>query len=229
MNQEQTVYVVDDDPAVCHALGIFLESEGYSVRMLASAEAMLKAINDDAPQGVLVLDQCMNGMSGLELQTELAAQGIEWPIVFISGHGNVGISVRAMLAGAVDFLEKPFRNKNLLESIRNAFLISEEAKQDHIRRTAVEAQCETLTAREREVMQLVVSGLRNKDIAQRMEIGSRKHGINTGDQVMNNTDPSRKRKIDDKLQYEPSMAIIGLLPVAVGAWVLTLLYYFILP
>jgi len=173
VNQEQTVYVVDDDPAVCHALGIFLESEGYSVRMFASAEVLVKAIYDDAPQGVLVLDQCMNGMSGLELQTELAAQGIEWPIVFISGYSNVGISVRAMLAGAVDFLEKPFSNKTLLESIRNAFLISEEAKQDHIRRTAVEAQCETLTAREREVMQLVVSGLRNKDIAQRMEIGSR--------------------------------------------------------
>ena len=173
VNQEQTVYVVDDDPAVCHALGIFLESEGYSVRMFASAEVLVKAIYDDAPQGVLVLDQCMNGMSGLELQTELAAQGIEWPIVFISGYSNVGISVRAMLAGAVDFLEKPFSNKNLLESIRNAFLISEEAKQDHIRRTAVKAQCETLTARERDVMQLVVSGLRNKDIAQRMEIGSR--------------------------------------------------------
>ena len=173
VNQEQTVYVVDDDPAVCHALGIFLESEGYSVRMLASAEAMLKAINDDAPQGVLVLDQCMNGMSGLELQTELAAQGIEWPIVFISGHSNVGISVRAMLAGAIDFLEKPFSNKDLLESIRNAFLMAEEVKPDHIRRIAVEDQCESLTAREREVMQLVVSGLRNKDIAQRLEIGSR--------------------------------------------------------
>jgi len=165
--------MVDDDPAVCHALGIFLDMEGYSVRIFSSAEVLLKTINDDAPQGVLVLDQCMNGISGLELQTELAAQGIKWPIVFISGHGNVEIAVQAMLAGAIDFLEKPFSNKGLLESIRNAFLMAEEVKPDHIRRTAVGDQCESLTAREREVMQLVVSGLRNKYIAQRMGICSR--------------------------------------------------------
>ena len=173
MNREQTVYVVDDDPAVCHALGMFLETEGYSVRIFASAEAILKTVNDDAPQGVLVLDQRMNGISGLELQMELAAQGIKWPIVFISGNSNVRISVRAMKAGAIDFLEKPFSNKDLLESIRNAFLMVEEDKQDHIRRTAFENQCERLTAREREVMQLVVSGLRNRDIAQRLGVCSR--------------------------------------------------------
>ena len=173
MNREQTVYVVDDDPAVCHALGMFLETEGYSVRIFASAEAILKTVNDDAPQGVLVLDQRMNGISGLELQMELAAQGIKWPIVFISGNSNVRISVRAMKAGAIDFLEKPFSNKDLLKSIRNAFLVAEEDKQDHIRRTVVEDQCERLTAREREVMQLVVSGLRNRDIAQRLGVCSR--------------------------------------------------------
>ena len=172
-NREQTVYMVDDDPAVCHALGMFLDMEGYSVRIFSSAEVLLKTINDDAPQGVLVLDQCMNGISGLELQTELAAQGIKWPIVFISGHSNVEIAVQAMLAGAIDFLEKPFSNKDLLESIRNAFLMAEEVKPDHIRRIAVGDQCEGLTAREREVMQLVVSGLRNKYIAQRMGICSR--------------------------------------------------------
>jgi len=173
VDREQTVYVVDDDPAVRHALGIFLETEGYSVRMFASAEAILKTVNDDAPQGVLVLDQRMNGMSGMELQMELAAQGIKWPIVFISGSSNVDISVRAMKAGAIDFLEKPFSNKELLESIRDAFKLAEEDKQDHIRRTVFKDQCERLTVREREVMQLVVSGLRNKDIAQRLGVCSR--------------------------------------------------------
>ena len=173
VDREQTVYVVDDDPAVRHALGMFLETKGYSVRMFASAEAILNTVNDDAPQGVLVLDQRMNGMSGMELQMELAAQGIKWPIVFISGNSNVDISVRAMKAGAIDFLEKPFSNKDLLESIRDAFLMVEEDKQDHIRRTAFENLCERLTAREREVMQLVVSGLRNKDIAQHLGICSR--------------------------------------------------------
>jgi len=143
MNREHTIYVVDDDPAVCHALGMFLESEGYFVRMLASAEAILKAVSDDASQCVLVLDQRMNGMSGLELQTELRAQGIEWPIVFISGDSNVDISVRAMKAGAIDFLEKPFSNNDLLESIRDAFQLAEEDKQDHIRRIAIEDQCES--------------------------------------------------------------------------------------
>ena len=173
VDREQTVYVVDDDPAVRHALGMLLETEGYSVRMFASAEAILKTANDDASQGVLVLDQRMNGMSGMELQMELAAQGIKWPIVFISGNSNVDISVRAMKAGAIDFLEKPFSNKELLESIRDAFLILEEDIQEHIRRTAFENQCERLTAREREVMQLVVSGLCNKDIAQHLGICSR--------------------------------------------------------
>ena len=144
--------MVDDGPAVRHALGIFLETEGYSVRMFASAEAILKTANDDATQDVLVLDQRMNGMSGLELQMELAVQGIKWPIVFISGNSDVRISVRAMKVGAIDFLEKPFSNKELLESIRDAFLMVEEDKQDHIRRAAFENQCERLTAREREVL-----------------------------------------------------------------------------
>jgi two-component system response regulator FixJ len=173
VDREHTVYVVDDDPAVRRALGIFLETEGYSVRMFASAEAILKTANDDTMQGVLVLDQRMNRMSGIELQMELVAQGIKWPIVFISGNSNVDISVRAMKAGAIDFLEKPFSNKELLESLRDAFLMLEEDKQDHIRRTAFENLCERLTAREREVMQLIVSGSRNKDIAQHLGICSR--------------------------------------------------------
>ena len=187
VDREQMVYVVDDDPAVRHALGVFLETEGYSVRMFASAEAILKTANDDGTQGVLVLDQRMNRMSGMELQMELAAQGIKWPIVFISGSSNVDISVRAMKAGAIDFLEKPFSNKDLLESIRDAFLMLEVDKQDHIRRTAFENLCERLTAREREVMQLIVSGSRNKDIAQRLGVCSRTVEVHRS-RVMNKMD-----------------------------------------
>lgn len=162
-NREQTVYVVDDDPAVRHALGMLLESMGYAVRMYGSADDLLGAVHD-APQGVLLLDQRMSGKSGLELQAELTAQGIQWPIIFISGHGSVDISVRAMKAGAIDFLEKPFKNINLLKVIRTAFLQTT-TEEDRMRTDAIERRCAQLTPREREVMQLVTKGLSNNSIA----------------------------------------------------------------
>lgn len=172
MGQTETVYIVDDDPAVCPALGGFLVSHGYTVREFASAEDFLETINHGAP-GVLVLDYHLGGMSGLELQTELAVRGNEWPIIFISGRGDVPTSVKAMKRGAVNFLEKPFHNRELLENLREAFLHTDENRQERTVRHAIEERCEHLTLREREVMQYLVSGLSNKQLAARLGVSHR--------------------------------------------------------
>ena len=117
---KRIIYLVDDDAAVCHALSVFLESSGYSVRSFLSAEAFLEEA-DSTLQGVILLDHCMEGMTGLELQAELNRRGITLPIIFITGHGDVQIRVEADKAGAINFLEKPFSNEVLLASISESF------------------------------------------------------------------------------------------------------------
>jgi RNA polymerase sigma factor (sigma-70 family) len=170
--QTETVYIVDDDPAVCPALSGFLASHGYTVREFTSAEDFLKTINHGA-QGVLVLDYHLGRMSGLELQTELAARGNEWPIIFISGRGDVPTSVKAMKQGAVNFLEKPFHNRELLENLREAFLHAEQSRQERTVRRAIEERCKRLTPREKEIMQYLVSGVSNKKLAARLGVSNR--------------------------------------------------------
>ena len=144
MVNKKTVFLVDDDPAVRHALGVFLESTGYAVIPFSSAEDYLESI-DDTGNGVLVVDQRMKGMSGLELQEELNRRGSGIPIIFITGHGDVAMSVTAMRHGAMNFLEKPFSNKMLLESIQEAFRRSKLDQEERTRREAVEARCALLT------------------------------------------------------------------------------------
>ena len=127
MRASRTVFLIDDDDAVCHALSVFLEAAGYRVRSFSSAEAFLEAV-DSTLEGVMVLDQRMTGMSGLELQTELNRRGAAPSIIFISGHGDVQMSVKAIKAGATNFLEKPFNNDELLTSIREAFSQADKSK-----------------------------------------------------------------------------------------------------
>ena len=166
------IYLVDDDAAVRDALCLYLEGTGFVVRAFESAEAFLDDI-DALDRGVLVLDQRMTGMSGLELQSQLNARAQEMPIIFITGHGDVPMTVRAMKAGAVDFLEKPFRNSDLLQSIDQALAQDAAKMERYVHKARVREKCNSLTPREREVMAHIVEGLSNKNIAQLLGVSVR--------------------------------------------------------
>lgn len=165
MPASRTIFLVDDNTAVCHALSVFLDAYGYSTRTFPSAEAFL-AEADSATDGIMLLDQRMTGMTGMELQAELARRGFDLPIIFITGHGNVQMSVKALKAGAIDFLEKPFTQKDLLASVREAFTCADDSKK-HRKKIAEIRKCHaSLTNREREVMQHVVAGMSNRNLAE---------------------------------------------------------------
>ena len=172
MPVNRIVFLVDDDAAVCHALSVFLEASGSHVRAYHSAEAFLEEAEYTA-EGVLLLDQRMTGMSGLELQAELVRRGIDLPIIFISGHGDVQMSVKAVKTGALDFLEKPFRNEDLLVSIREAFSHANHTRNHRNEIAGLRKRLASLTAREKEVMQYVVTGLSNKHMAERLGLSDR--------------------------------------------------------
>ena len=165
MKEEQpVVFVIDDDPSMRDSLQDLLQSVGMEARVFKSTQEFLRAERPDAP-GCLVLDVRLPGQSGLDFQRTLAASGIELPIVFISGHGDIPMTVRAMKAGAVEFLAKPFRDQDLLDAIQGGI------ERDRARRgdAALVAQLRelfaSLTEREREIMALVVAGRQNKQIA----------------------------------------------------------------
>jgi RNA polymerase sigma factor (sigma-70 family) len=173
MRVNKNIFLVDDDAAVCHALSVFLESSGYSVRSFFSAETFLEE-TEDAAEGVILLDQSMTGgMSGLELQAELARRGIALPIIFITGHGGVQMSVKAIKAGAIDFLEKPVNNEDLLAGIREAFARADDSKKDRDLFAECRQCLSSLTPREREVMQHVVDGMSNRRVAELLGVSDR--------------------------------------------------------
>jgi FixJ family two-component response regulator len=158
------VYVVDDDPAVGRALCRLIRSVGLDAVAFSSAQAFLDHPRSTGP-ACLILDVRMPGLGGLDLQTQLADLRHTLPIVFITGHGNVPTSVRAMKGGAVDFLQKPFNDDELIGAVRRALTLSRQAQADAGVRAEIERRLRTLTPREREVMALVVKGLLNKQIA----------------------------------------------------------------
>lgn len=161
---EPSVFVVDDDAAICESLLWLLEAEGLRVATFTSAEAFLAAWRPQQP-GCLVLDVRMRGMSGLELQARLAEQGAPLPIIMLTGHGDVPMAVRAVRAGALDFLEKPVSNDVLLARVRRALELDSQRRAAEAGHRAVQTRLDTLTAREREVLELVVAGRANKQIA----------------------------------------------------------------
>jgi len=161
---EPTVFVVDDDRAMRESLSWLLDSVGLRVRSYATAADFL-AEHDPAQPGCLVLDVRMPGMSGLDLQAELARRGVELPTIVITGHAEVSMAVRAVKAGAIDFIEKPFSDQLLLDRVRQALEIDLEAREARRRREDARRRLATLTAREREVLNLVVAGKANKEIA----------------------------------------------------------------
>ncbi|MFC5300351.1 response regulator transcription factor [Azospira restricta] len=171
-NDDALIYVVDDDAAVRDSLTLLLEQEELAVESFDSAEAFLAACRP-APRRCAVVDVRMPGMDGLQLQAEMARRGIAVPIVFLTGHGDIPMSVRAIRAGAVDFLTKPVTALALVDSVRRAMGESEQLSLRAEANQTAEARVASLTEREREVMLLAVGGLSNKEIARRLGISHR--------------------------------------------------------
>jgi two-component system, LuxR family, response regulator FixJ len=170
--QVPTVFVVDDDEGVRHSLRFLLKSVGLAARTLASASEFLESYQPSQP-GCLVLDVRMPGMSGLELQQQLNVRGAMIPVLFITGHGDIPMAVEAMQQGAFDFLQKPFRDQDLIDRIQRAL------EHDSRNRAAVEQHAkireriESLTAREREVLTLMTRGKANKVMAAELGVSQR--------------------------------------------------------
>ena len=166
---DAVIAIVDDDPSAREGLSSLLRSAGLKVETFASAQEFLARPSADAPS-CLVLDLQLPGLSGLELQKRMAEAGLEIPIVFLTGHGNIPASVQAMKAGAVEFLTKPFDDEQLLQAIKEAVQRDRKSRQQHAAMRELRDRHESLTAREQEVMRLVVSGLLNKQIAGELNI-----------------------------------------------------------
>jgi len=159
-----TVFVVDDDEEMRLALGNLFRSVGHEVRLFSSTMEFLQAVTSDAP-GCLVLDVRLPGMSGLEFQAKLTQANAHIPIIFMTGHGDIPMSVRAMKAGAVDFLTKPFRDQDMLDAVAHAIEADRGRREQSQATAGVRERFASLSPREREVMTLVTRGMMNKQVA----------------------------------------------------------------
>jgi FixJ family two-component response regulator len=164
MDTEALVFVVDDDASLRASLQDLLGSMGLRVAAFASAQEFLRSPRPEVPS-CLVLDVRLPGLSGLELQQRLAAGDLALPIIFITGHGDISMSVQAMKAGAVEFLPKPFREQDLLDAIHQALARDRHAREQRAERAALRRRFDALTPRQRDVMAHMVAGLLNKQIA----------------------------------------------------------------
>lgn len=167
--REPAIFVVDDDQAVRDAIHLLLTGAGFKTKIFANAKEFLAGYQPEQP-GCLLLDVRMPGMSGLELQETLNQRDIRLPIIIISGHGDVPMAVRAMKAGAMDFIEKPFSGQTLLEHIRQALAQDFKNRRHQDRYQAIAARIALLSPREREVMERVAVGQYNKVIAAELDI-----------------------------------------------------------
>ena len=163
-NDGDIVYVIDDDESIREALNSLIRSVGLNVATFASAQEFLQSPRRDVP-ACLILDVRMPGLSGLDLQRDLSEANIHIPIIFITGHGDIPMSVRAMKAGAVEFLTKPFRDQDLLDAIQQALERDRRARSEHADTAELRSRYHSLTPRETEVFGLVVKGMLNKQIA----------------------------------------------------------------
>ena len=167
MNGDGYVFVVDDDEAVRTSLQWLLESAGLHVRTFAAGPPLLEelAAMNDTPWGCVLVDLRLPGMSGLELQERLNGLSLDLPVIMITGHGDVPVAVRAMKAGALDFIEKPFNDQRLLERVQEAMASGASHRRTTTDRTDLQRRAERLSPRERQVMDMVVGGWLNKQIA----------------------------------------------------------------
>ena len=199
---EPVVFVVDDDPAMRESLRWLIESIGLSVQTFADARDFLLAY-DPARVGCLVLDVRMPGLSGLELQDKLSARGSNLPIIMITGYAEVPMAVRAMKAGAIDFIEKPFSDQELLDRVRMAIDQHRRTQADELERAEICSRVARLTQREREVRDLVIAGKPNKVIA--LELG-----------LSTKTVEHHRSKLMEKLKVETLPELVRLTMIADG-------------
>ena len=167
MSDTPIVFIVDDDPSVRSSLKFLLSTVGLQAEGFESADAFLRRAPSDAPS-CLVLDVRLPGLSGLDFQRELAAKNIHIPIIFLTGHGDIPMSVRAMKSGAVEFLTKPFRDQDLLDAVRTGLERDRARREQEKDLTNLRQRYDSLTAREKEVISMVASGMLNKQIADRL-------------------------------------------------------------
>jgi FixJ family two-component response regulator len=182
VEERAIVFVIDDDPSMRLALEDLVSTVGLEVRVFASPQEFLQSKPPDAP-GCLVLDVRLPGMSGLTFHKELAKAGLALPVIFITGHGDIPMSVRAMKAGAVEFLTKPFHDQDLLDAIHAAIERDRKRRREALRLAELRKRFATLTERERQIMTLVVIGRPNKQIAAELTLSEMTVKVHRG-QVM---------------------------------------------
>ena len=176
---DHVVFVIDDDVSVRSAISRLLGAVGLEVQMFPSGQKFLASKLPDLP-GCVVLDVRLPGLSGLDLQQEMSERGIHYPVIFISGHGDIPMSVQAMKAGAVEFLTKPFRDQDLLDAVTLAIRRDRGARKDRAELSNLRACLGSLTPREREVMTLVVTGMLNKQMAFELSISEKTIKVHRG-------------------------------------------------
>ena len=175
----QVVFVIDDDASMRDAVSRLLNAVGLTVQTFASAREFLGGRLPDVP-GCAVLDVRLPGLSGLDLQREMVERGIHIPVIFITGHGDIPMSVQAMKAGAVEFLTKPFRDQDLLDAVRSGIQLDRQGRKERAELAELREGLRQLTPREREVMSLVVAGLLNKQVALRLGTSEKTIKIHRG-------------------------------------------------
>ena len=168
-----TVFVVDDDPSIRESLSLLLSSAGYGVKTFASAKKFLQTERSTEGSACLVLDVKMPGLSGLDLQKELTSKNYAIPVIFITGHGDIPMSVQAMKKGAVDFLPKPFDDSDLLDAVEEALLKDSQTRADLNEQKQILQRLDSLTTREHEVLTYLITGMLNKQIAFELNISER--------------------------------------------------------
>ncbi|MES9834194.1 MAG: response regulator [Candidatus Thiodiazotropha sp. DIVDIV] len=172
MNKQQTIYIVDDEEPVRRALTLLAKADGLRSKCYSSALDFLKDI-ENIDNGCLLLDVCMPEMTGPELQDELNERGVKLPIIVITGHGDIPVAVRAMQAGAQDFIEKPFNSEDLMERVHKCLNIMEKLDENELQKLEAGRLIAKLTPREHQIMDLLVTGRRNKEIARELFISFR--------------------------------------------------------